>query len=174
MPVHCTFTLSRADFLALHKVISRRLTQISGANTKLFFANLVAWVPLGIAFAAYTALFWKHPGLSRDLAIVAAAFVVGVTLLLGGALLKQRIYRGVMLSSDSWFLAQQTVALDPEGLTAQGAYGEVRYPWSSVGHLAEDSTNLYLFIDHTQAFVLPKAALGSSDRKTQVKAWLRS
>lgn len=172
--MHCSFTLSQADFVALHKVINRRLTQLSSANSKLFFSNLFIWVPLGIAFAAYAALFGKYPDMTHDLTVVAAAFVIGVGLMIAGAFLKQRIYRKVMLSPESWFLSEQTADLGPSGLAAKGTYGEVHYPWSSFRYLIEDDKNLYLFIDNAQAFVLPKAALGSSDQLAQVKAWLPS
>ena len=172
--MHCSFTLSQADFVALHKVVNRRLTQLSSANSKLFFSNLFIWVPLGIAFASYVALFQKFPEMTRDLMFVAAAFVVGVGLLVAGAFFKQRIYRKVMLSPESWFLSEQTVDLDPSGFSAKGAYGEAYYPWSSFRYLAEDGKNLYLFIDNSQAFVLPKAALASLNQLTQVKSWLPS
>lgn len=170
--MHCSFTLTNADFFALHKAIARRLTQLSHANSKLFYSNLFIWVPLGIAFASYVALFRKYPEMSYDLSVVAAAFCVGVALMVAGILYKQRIYRRVMLSPESWFLSEQTVDLDPAGLGATGAYGVVHYPWSSFCYLAEDDSNLYLFIDNSQAFVLPKAAMGSSEQLAQVKAWL--
>lgn len=170
--MHCSFTLTSADFIALHAIIQRRLTQLSSANSKLFFSNLVVWVPLGIAFAAYAALFQKYPGLSRELAVVAVAFVVGVALMIAGSIFKQRIYRKVMLAPDSWFLSEQSVEMSPADFVARGTYGEVRYPWASFRHLAEDERNLYLFIDNSQAFVLPKAALASVDQVAQVKAWL--
>lgn len=170
--MHCSFTLSQADFFVLHKVINRRLTQLSSANSKLFLSNLIIWVPLGIAFASYAALFRKYPDMSHDLSVVAIAFCIGVGLIAIGMIFKRQIYRKVILSSKSWFLSEQTVDLDPVGLTAKGTYGEVRYLWSAFLHLVEDEKNLYLFIDNSQAFVLPKAALGSVDQVVQVKAWL--
>lgn len=172
--MRCSFTLSQADFVALIKVTNRRLTQLSSANTKLFFSNLFIWVVLGVAFASYAALFRKYPDMSYDLAVVAVAFCVGIALMVAGMFFKQRTYRKVMLSPDSWFLSEQTADLDPNGLAAKGTYGEVYYPWSSFRYLAEDDKNLYLFIDNSQAFVLPKAAVGSTDQLTQVKAWLPS
>ncbi len=172
--MRCSFTLSMTDFVALHKVISRRLTQLSSANSKLFFSNLFIWVPLGIAIASYASLFRKYPDMSHDLAVVAAAFCVGVALMVAGMFYKQRIYRRVMLSPESWFFSEQTVDLEPDGLAAKGIYGVVRYPWSSFRYFGEDEKNLYLFIDNAQAFVLPKAAVGSSDQLAQVKAWLPS
>jgi len=172
--MRCTFTLTNSDFVALHKVIARRLTQLSSANTKLFFSNLFIWVVLGIAFASYAALFRKYPEMSYDLTVVAATFCVGIAMMVAGAYYKQRIYRSVMLSPESWFLSEQTVDLSPAGLGAKGTYGEVHYPWSSFLHLAEDDNSLYLFIDNSQAFVLPKGAVGSPGQLAQVKAWLPS
>jgi len=172
--MRCTFTLSQADFVSLLKVVNRRLTQLSGANTKLFFSNVFIWILLGIAFASYVALFRKYPDMSHDLSVVAASFCVGIALMVAGMFFKQRIYRNAMLSPDSWFLAEQTVVLEPNGLVARGAYGEAHNPWSSFRYFSEDDKNLYLFIDNTQAFVLPKAAIGSSEQLDQVKAWLPS
>lgn len=172
--MHCTFTLSSADFVALHKAVARRLTQLSGANSKLLISNFLIWLPLGVAFSAYAALFQKYPEMSYDLSVVAAAFCFGIALLVAGSYYKQRIYRKVMLSPKSWFLSEQTVDLDAGGIGAKGGYGVVHYPWSSFCHLSEDDGNLYLFIDNSQAFVLPKAAVGSPDQLAQVKAWLSS
>ena len=90
-----------------------------------------------------------------------------------GAIFKQNVYRRASLSSDGWFLAEQSVNLTPDGLSATGTYGEVRYTWRAFRHLMEDEANLYLFIDNGHAFVLPKGALGSPDQVSQVKKWLQ-
>ena len=112
--------------------------------------------------------------MTHDLTVVAAAFAIGIGLMIAGSFLKLRICRKVLLSPESWFLSEQTACLDPSGLSAKGTYGEAHYPWPSFVHLVEDDKNLYLFIDNSQAFVLPKAALGSPDQLAQVKAWIPS
>lgn len=170
--MHYSFTLTSADFIALHKVIARRLSKLSHANSKLFLSNVLIWIPLGVAFSSYAALFRKHPEMSYDLSVVAAAFCVGVILMITGVFYKQQIYRRTMLSPESWFLSEQTVGLDSNGLSAKGAYGVGYYPWSSFRYFTEDEKNLYLFIDNSQAFVLPKAVVVSSDQLAQIKAWL--
>lgn len=172
--MQCTFTLSRTDHASLHRVINRRLCHLSGANAKLFISNLFIWIPLGIGVASYAALFRKYPDMSHDLMLVAVAFAVGAGLMVANAFFKQRIFHGVLLSPESWFLCEQTVALDSNGLAAKGAYGEVRYPWSSFQHLSDDNRNLYLFVDNAQALVIPKAAFGSDDQIAQIRAWLPS
>lgn len=170
--MHSSFTLTNHDFVALQKVITCRLTQLSRANSKLFVSNLFTWIPIGIAFSGYATLFRKYPEMAYDLSVVAVAFCTGVALMVAVMFFKQRIYRRVMLPPESWFLSEQTVDIDSGGLGAKGAYGVVHYPWSSFRHLAEDDKNLYLFIDNAQAFVLPKAAVGSPEQLAQVKAWL--
>lgn len=172
--MRCSFALSRADFIALQKVVDRHLSQLSGANTKHLFSTLFIWIPLGFAFAAYAAMYRKHPEMSYDLTVVIIAFCIGVVLMIAGAIYKQRIYRKTMLSPASWFLSEQTVEIDPNGLSAEGTYGKAHYPWPSFLCLVEDESNLYLFIDNAQAFVLPKAALGSSEHIAQVKEWISS
>jgi YcxB-like protein len=105
--------------------------------------------------------------------VVAAFFCLGIALMVAGAIFKQHVYRRVMLSPDGWFLAEQSVELSSDGLSATGTYGEARYTWRAFRHLMEDDANLYLFVDNGHAFVLPKAALGSSDQVSQVKKWLQ-
>jgi hypothetical protein len=169
-----SFTLAESDFVDLQRVIGRRLTQISGANTKLFVSNLFVWLPLGVSFAAYFSLFRSYPELSTELAFAAVAFGIGVILMVVGAQYKQRLWRKAVLAPDSWFLSEQTVEMDSNGVILRGGYGESNYPWSTIRYHTEDERNLYLFIDNGQAFVLPKTAIGSSSELAQVKAWLSS
>jgi hypothetical protein len=167
-----SFVLSKSDLTALHKIINRRLTALSGANSKLFFSNLFVWLPIGIAIATYGALYRKYPELSDDLTVVALAFSCGVALLVAAIFYKQHLYRNVMLSEHSWFLAPQTFELGPESLNVEGSYGSANYRWTSFIHYEEDNLNLYLFIDNAQALVLPKTAIGSSEQLSQIKSWL--
>ncbi len=170
--MHLTFTLTRSDYTALQKVAARRLTELAGANWKLMIVNVFVWIPLGVAFGAYGALFRKYPELSYDLSVVAVAFCSGVLLLVVGALYKQSLYRAVVLSPKSWFLSEQAVDLDEAGLSASGSYGTIHYPWASFCYHTEDGRNLYLFIDNNQAFVLPKAVVGSVEQLSRIKDWL--
>ncbi len=172
--VRATFRLTQGDLVALLKVINRRLTELSHAQSKLFFSNLLIWIPLGIAFAAYAALFRNYPSMTRDLAIVAVFFCIGIGLMVGGILFKQRVvYRRAMLAPDGWFLSEQTVDLSPDGVSVRSACGEAHYTWPSFRDIVEDEANLYLFIDNAQALVLPKHALGSPEQIAQLKTWAK-
>jgi hypothetical protein len=169
--VHFSFKLTRQDLAALQKRSVRRLTEISGANSKLFFANLLAWIPLGIALALFSEMYRRFPSLSPSLNLIAAALVAGLALAVGAAYYKQRLYKQAWLADDGWFLAEQTVDADAEGLRIRTARGETRFEWTAFMHRAEDDANLYLFIDNAQAVVVPKSALGSAGDAAQFRAW---
>ena len=93
-----SFKLSKQDLVAFQKLANKRLTVISKANPKLLVANLIAWIPLGIAMAAYAAMYRKYPDLTHDLTVVLVAVVAGAMLLVVSMLYKQHIYRSAVLS----------------------------------------------------------------------------
>jgi hypothetical protein len=169
--VHFSFKLTRQDLVVLQQRSLRRLTEISGANRKLFFANLLAWIPLGIAIALFIELYRRFPSLSPWLNPIAAALVAGLALAVWSGYYKQRLYKQAWLADDGWFLAEQTVDADAEGLRIRTARGETRFAWAAFMHRAEDDANLYLFIDNAQAVVIPKSALGSAGDAAQFRAW---
>jgi len=171
--VRFSFKLSKQDLAIFHKLANRRLTAISKANSKLLVANLIAWIPLGIAMAAYAAMYRKYPDLTHDLNVVLAAVVSGGVLLVLSMLYKQHIYRSAVLSEDGWFLADQTIEADSEGLKIESATSRASYKWSSFVHSAEDARNFYLFVDNAQALIAPKAAVGSPDQLAQFRSWSR-
>ena len=172
-PVRFSFRLSKQDLAAFQKLANRRLTVIAKANPKLLVANLIAWIPLGIAIAAYAAMYRKYPDLTHDLSIVLAAVVLGAVLLVLSMIYKQHIYRGAVLSEDGWFLTEQTIDADSEGLKIENPTSRSSYKWTSFVHSAEDSSNLYLFLDNAQALIIPKSAIGSPEQLAQFRSWSR-
>jgi len=171
--VRFSFTLAKQDLTAFHKLANRRLTKVSKANSKLLLANLIAWIPLGIALAAYTAMYRKYPELSHDLNVVAGAIVVGGLLLVASMMYKQYLYRSAVISQDGWFFKPQTMEADSEGLRIENETSRSLYRWSAFSHGAEDASNLYLFLDNAHAIIIPKSALGSPDEVAQLKSWSR-
>lgn len=168
-----SFKLSKQDLASFHKIANRRLTAIAKANSRLFVANLIAWIPLGMAMASYAAMYRKYPDLTHDLNVVLAAIVIGGVLLFVSMLYKQRIYRHAALPEDSWFFANQTIEADSEGISIESASARALYKWSSFVYSVEDEHNFYLFIDNAQALVIPKSAVGSLDQLAQFRSWSR-
>ena len=166
-----SFRLSKRDLVSLHKQVSRRLTIIAKANSKLFVANCVAWIPMGIACATYFAMYRKYPDISHDLNVVLAVIAVSGISLWASVAYKQRIYREAILAENGWLLTEQTFEAQPECLSIENHTVRASYRWTAFIDCAEDETNLYLFIDNAQALILPKAAVGSDERLAQIRSW---
>ena len=123
--------------------------------------------------AAYAAMYRKYPDLTHDLNVVLAAVVAGGVLLVVSILYKRHIYRSAVLSEEGWFLTEQTIDADSEGLKIENPNSRSCYRWASFVHSGEDATNLYLFLDNAQALIVPKSALGSPEEVTRFRSWLR-
>ena len=168
--MHLSFRLSRKDLAALQEVASRRVTEVTRANYKLFFFTVIIWIPLGVALATYFALYRKYPEAAHDLTIVAAALALGIALFICHLYYKQHLTRRGYLSDDGWFLAEQTVDADTDGLGIQTARGHTSFRWTAFMHRAEDHANLYLFVDNAQAVIIPKSAFGSTDDASRFRS----
>lgn len=168
-----TFTLTDRDIQALRAVTDRRITNLANAKSKLFFSNLIAWIPLGVAFAGYGTLYGRHPELARDLSVIATALLIGVVFLLANNRYKRHIFSKALLPGNSWLFSEQTLEVSSEGIKTEGAYGSSSFKWAAFVHTEEDQTNVYLFIDSRHAVLIPKSALTSPDQLVQIKAWAR-
>jgi hypothetical protein len=166
-----SFKLSRQDLIAFHKVASRRMKDVTGANLRLSVANLIAWIPLGIAILAYVGLYRSYPEATLELSIVAAWAALGGVLVACYFVYRARLTRRAWLSDDGWFLSEQAVDADAEGLGIRTARGNTSFKWTAFVHRAEDDANLYLFVDNVQAVIIPKSALGSGEDAAQFRAW---
>lgn len=155
----------------MQKIASRRVTEVTRANYKLFASSVLTWIPLGVALATYFALYRKFPGAARDLTIVAAALALGIALFVCHLCYKQHLTRRGYLSDDGWFLAEQTVDADTDRLDIKTARGQTAFRWTAFMHRAQDDANLYLFVDNAQAVIIPKSAFGSADDLAQFRSW---
>jgi len=170
--VNFSFRLSRQDLVAFHKVAGRRMKDVTGANLRLFVASLIAWIPVGTAILAYIGLYRTFPEASFALNIVVAWLALGVVLLCCYLVYRQRLTQRGWLSDDGWFLSEQSVDADAEGLRIRTAQGNASsFLWKSFVHRTEDEAHLYLFVDNAQAVVIPKSALGNTGDASQFRSW---
>lgn len=167
-----TFTLTDRDIQALRAVTNRRITNLANAKSKLFFSNLITWIPLGVAFAGYGTLYLQHPELARDLSVIATALLIGAVLLVANNRYKRHIFNKVLFPKNAWLFSEQTIEISAEGIKTESAYGSSSFKWPAFVHTEEDQTNFYLFVDNRHAVLLPKSVLMSPDQLAQIKAWL--
>ena len=165
------FKLTREDWKPFLKVANRRLTTLAKANRKLFVSNLVAWMALGFAIAAYAAMYRKYPYLTHDLNVVAATVIVGALLLVGSFIFKQWLYQTATISEAGVFLGSQTVEANPQTITFKSSFGTTTYQWDRFIHRAENEAHIYLFVDNALALIIPKSAVGSDERLAELRQW---
>jgi hypothetical protein len=168
-----TVKLNQNDFVPYLRIVNRRLAELSKANSKLFISNVIVWIFLGIAVAAYSSLYRKYPYTFYDLNVVVIFLGVGVLFKVADLYYKQNLYRKVMFSQQGSFLEEQSIEMNADGMNISGSHKNSSYSWPAFIHFAEDTMNLYLFIDNAQAIILPRDALGSIENIAQVKAWLK-
>ena len=166
-----SFKLTRRDCKPFLKVANQHLTAIAKANSRLFFANLVAWIPMGFAVAAYAAMYRKHPELAHELNVVAAAAVVAVALLVASIVFKHFLYQAALLSENGTFLVTQTVNADSKTISFRNSFGTRTYPWNCFIYRAEDDGYIYLFIDNALALIIPKSTVGSVEDLAELRLW---
>ena len=98
------------------------------------------------------------PEASPALERVAVLLVIALIAIVAMPYAAQSAFRRQMLAPDGAFLSKQTVSLSESHLRVSSATGTTEIPWSGFLARADDEVNCYLFIDRTQALVLPRAA----------------
>jgi hypothetical protein len=169
-----TVKLDKKDWLIFSKVVNRRLTQLAKANSKLFIINLIAWIPLGFAIAAYSAMYRKYPFLSEDLNVVGGAIVVGAVLLVVSLVFRNRLYRKVVIAENGSTLAEHRFFASQNELNVSGPCGTTVYPWECfIDHIEENGV-IYLFTDNAQALVIPLRNIGSKEEISSLLRWINA
>ena len=136
--------------------------------------GIFTWIPLGIALASILSLYQKYPEpeFRRDFSIVLILFLVSFVLYVAQFDYKRRLLLKTWLSEKSLFFARQTVVANSEGVSIESALGKSNYKWPIVINAAEDDFNLYLFLDNSQAIIIPKSAMTLPDDLRSLKSRL--
>lgn len=172
--IRFTVKLDKEGWLSFSKVVNRRLTRLAKANSKLFIVNLMAWIPLGFAMAAYSAMYRKYPFLTEDLNVVGGAIVVGAVLLVISLVFRNRIYRKVMVAENGSALAEHEFAASPTELHVTGPFGSTVYPWGCFIDHIEENKVVYLFTDNSQALVIPLCNVGAEEEVALLREWINA
>jgi hypothetical protein len=170
--IRFTVKLGKEEWLSL--VVRRRLTRLAKANSKLFIVTLMAWIPLGFAVAAYSAMYRKYPFQTKDLNVVGSSIVVGAVLLVISLVFRNRIYRKVVVAEHVSTLAEHEFIAAPTELHVTGPFGSAVYPWGCfIDHIEENGV-VYLFTDNAQALVIPLCNIGSEKEVALLRGWINA
>lgn len=171
-----SYTLSLPDVLAFNKVACQRLAVKTRTAKTVggFSLNVLAWMAIAFTSAAYFSLYKKYPELSPDLTELLFAFGAAIVLLTASHLYRQRCFRELAFSDESWLRAPQSLSATAEGLEVATVGASARYDWSRFTDCVEDQTKLCLFLDTSCAVVVPKSAFGTSEDLNQFRIWVES
>jgi hypothetical protein len=154
-----TFTLTEADFMRLQKIVIKRFHAQTGFLSWPFFLRVLVWMCVGLAGSAYARVMRDHPEISGALVTVAVLLVIALLALVALPHMTEASLRKRMVVPNGAFLSPQTVHLSEVAAHISSAFGTREMPWAAVLARDEDAANYYLFIDATQAFVFPRAAM---------------
>jgi hypothetical protein len=172
--IRFTVKLNKDDWLSFSKVVNRRLTRLAKANSKLFIINLLTWIPMGFALAAYSAMYQKYPFLTDDLNVIGGSIVIGAVLLVISLVIRNRIYRKVVVANNGSVLSEHEFIAAPSELRVTGPFGSTVYPWGCfIDHLEENGV-VYLFMDNAQALIIPMRNIGAEKDVASLQRWINA
>jgi hypothetical protein len=154
-----TFTLTSLDFARLQKVVMRRFRKEQGPFSWQFALRVLVWFCIGLAGAAYVRAMRDFPELSSRLELIAVLLALALIAIVAMPYVSQAAMRKHLLAPNGAFLSPQTVSISASFISVGSVRGTTVVPWSGLLARAEDEANVYLFIDATQALVLPRAAI---------------
>jgi hypothetical protein len=154
-----TFTLTEADFTRFQKVVVKRIRAQAGFFTWPFCLRVLVWMCIGFAGSAYARVMRDYPEMSGALGTVAVLLVIALLALVALPHMAEASLRKRMLAPNGAFLAPQTVYFSEMAAHISSAFGTREMPWAALLARDEDAANYYLFIDATQAFIFPRAAM---------------
>lgn len=172
--IRFTVKLDKKEWISFSKVVNRRLTRLAKANSKLFVVNLMVWIPLGFALAAYLAMYREYPFLTEDLNVVGGSIVLGAVLLVLSLVFRNRICRNVVVAENGSALAEHEFTAGPTELHVTGPFGSTAYPWGCFLDHIEECGVVYLFTDNAQALVIPLRNVGSEKEVESLRRWINA
>lgn len=166
------YELTEAELVAFDKVVHARvdtLTKAALGGWEFLAQNILAWIPIGIAGAAFIDLYHDYPQ-SPDLKTIAIAASLAVALMTGSGIYKRKLIEDAVKLSDDWPRAQSLVA-NEVGITMTSPGSSAQLSCPVVREVIEDDATLYLFFNLSHALVLPKQVFRSGDELDQLRRW---
>lgn len=156
-----SFSLTSADFLRLQKIVTQRIQRRIGLFSTHFGLRVLTWLCIGLAGATYARLFQDWPEISNPLMVIGIASVLALLIAIAQPQLSQALLQKHLLMPGGAFLSPQNISFSSASIRVESQRGRTETPWSAFLDRDEDDLNYYLFIDATQAVVIPRSALGS-------------
>ncbi|TFZ07653.1 YcxB family protein [Ramlibacter humi] len=161
-----TFTLSRSDFTSFQRQVVKVLRK-TVPRSWAFLLQMAVWLFIGLAVSTYLRLYDAASEYRRPLAIVGGLTVLAVVVFVLARVAPGRIVQKHLLRDNGSLLSPQTITLDEEGLvviTLEGQ-GSSRFAWAAFIGRTEDERNVYLFLEPSYGFIIPKTAIAGAGQE---------
>jgi hypothetical protein len=117
--------------------------------------NIALWAIIGFAFA------WLYKGIHYPTAaVVSAVFLSGIA---SGYLIFLRIRKAAEPNLQGVFLGKHSYVFSPRGIEIKGKGYSSNMSWDVIQSVDETNDLLILYVDSSQAIVLPKRCLDNPD-----------
>lgn len=167
------FALTDHDRAAYEKIVTRRISKAAKANTKTFIVNIIAFLPVGAALAFYVDLYKRYPNLTSELNTIAIAVCVAAALITASGIYKRKLIESALLVSDAKS-ELQSIEANQSGLQVTSAGVSSHCEWARLRDFVEDDQALYLFLDISNGFIIPKRVFNSTEELSQLRHWINA
>jgi len=151
------FKLNREEYEEFFKLAYSRLSRIGKANTMMRATNLVVWIFIGIGFTGIFRFYDVYEGLDfQHLNFALGFWVIGILGFIAASLYRRKVYIHCSIDEDGQVLKNQKVSLTEEGIRCYTTDSEQSYSWSTIQDKEHSKNLICLYIDNTQALLIPK------------------
>ncbi|MES2877348.1 MAG: YcxB family protein [Pseudomonadota bacterium] len=151
-----TFNLTPADFKLLMALLMQKTKRNAPYRPLWFTGEVFIWMLIGAGISVFVKIYQHAEDLKPGLLLVASVFAAALILRIIYFAALRKMYLRRAISPKGAFLSTQTIEANTEGLLIENDQGKSFTRWAGFLSLAEDKSNLYLFVDSLEAIVLPK------------------
>ncbi len=158
------FQLTRKDSDEFQKFLERRLRAIGKVRSNFFLFDVLVGLPVGVAVVTFINIYLKSRNLRGLLIVLAVALILLAIALIARTRYGRKNFLNLMFLPENLIFQPQVLNASDVGLSVEIAGAENRFLWSNFQELCEDQDRIYLFIDNSQAVIIPKHSLESAEQ----------
>ena len=126
--------------------------------------QMAVWLFVGLAISTYLRVYERALEHRGPLVVAGGLIALAAVGFILAQVASGRMVQKYLLRDNGSLLSPQTITLDDEGLavvTLQGL-GSSRFAWAAFIGRAEDERNVYLFLEPSYGFIVPRAAISGA------------
>lgn len=167
------FTLSRKEYEEFVCAAYAKIARIGKINTKMFVANIIAWIFVGAGFTGVLR-FYETANIQsfKDLTIGLALLLIGALAVFAVSIFKNKLYLHHSIGKNGRMLRPQKVQLSENGIKFSTSDCEQMYSWNVIQKQQKTKNLVCLYIDNNQALLIPMRSLKEQNISEEFLAYL--